>query len=181
MVRIAFPGAYSLGVEPPRLDVGLHDTVLDLLHFARPLPPRTQPTDLRTFVQDLIEPLKRRFGSQGVLFEVAIEEGLVVALAAAALAEAFDNLLINAVQALSGPGKVRVEARTIGRGVEVDVIDTGPVIPAADIERVFEPFVTQKRRGTGLGLPIARKDVELAGGTLVARPRTPRVAVFRMI
>ncbi|MBI5432335.1 MAG: PAS domain S-box protein [Planctomycetes bacterium] len=166
----------EVGEEIHRLD----DTVLDLLHFARPLPPRTQPTDLRTFVQDLAEPLKRRFGSQGVLFEVAIEEGLVVALDARMMAEAFDNLLINAVQALSGPGKVRVEARTIGRGVEVDVQDSGPGIPAADVEHIFEPFVTQKSRGTGLGLPIARKNVELHGGTLVALPRTQPGAVFRM-
>ncbi|MCK6447758.1 MAG: PAS domain S-box protein [Planctomycetes bacterium] len=166
----------EIGDEIHRLD----DTVLDLLHFARPLPPHVQPNDLRTFVQDLVEPLRRRFGGRGVLFEVAIEEGLVVALDARMLAEAFDNLLINAVQALDGPGKVRVEARTLGRIVEVDVSDTGPGIPAADVERIFEPFVTQKSRGTGLGLPIARKNVELHGGSLVALVKPGPGATFRL-
>lgn len=166
----------EVGEEIHRLD----DTVLDLLHFARPLPPHVQANDLRTFVQDLIEPLRRRFGGQGVLFEVSIEEGLVVALDARMMAEAFDNLLINAVQALPGPGKVRVEARTLGRIVEVDVSDSGPGIPPEDVERIFEPFVTQKSRGTGLGLPIARKNVELHGGTLVALARPGPGATFRL-
>lgn len=166
----------EIGDEIHRLD----DTVLDLLHFARPLPPHVQPNDLRTFVQDLVEPLRRRFGGRGVLFEVAIEEGLVVALDARMLAEAFDNLLINAVQALDGPGKVRVDARTLGRIVEVDVQDTGPGVPPADVERIFEPFVTQKSRGTGLGLAIARKNVELHGGTLIALAKPGPGATFRL-
>ncbi len=70
------------------------------------------------------------------------------------------NLVVNAMQAMDGPGKITVSA-SLGDGhVEATVTDTGPGIPDHLRARVFEPFMTTKDGGTGLGLPIVRQIVD---------------------
>jgi two-component system sensor histidine kinase HydH len=86
------------------------------------------------------------------------------------------NLIANAAEA--GP-PVRVEIRGEGRLV-IDVADRGPGVPKEERERIFEPFFTKKTRGTGLGLPVARRIVELHGGTLTAHDNPGGGAVFRV-
>ena len=83
---------------------------------------------------------------------------------------AVDNLVANAVDAMPAGGTLRVgtrlgAARCLGF-VVLQVEDTGPGIPEADLSRIFEPFWTTKKtgEGTGLGLPITRKIVENHGG-----------------
>ncbi len=89
------------------------------------------------------------------------------------------NLVENGLQADDrGPVEVRV-ARESGRLV-VEVRDRGPGVPAADRERIFEPFVTMRARGVGLGLAVARQLVALHGGSLVALDAPGGGALFRM-
>jgi len=83
------------------------------------------------------------------------------ALAARALA----NLLRNARE-VAPPGTTTVAWRANGRSVIVDVDDGGPGIPVGERERVFEPFHTARRGGTGLGLTIAKESVERMGGRI---------------
>jgi signal transduction histidine kinase len=84
-----------------------------------------------------------------------------------ALRQVFLNLLLNARDALPGDGgEVRVTLRERRGSAEIHVIDTGCGIPAREIARVFEPFYSTKRMGTGLGLPITRSIVENLGGEM---------------
>jgi len=82
----------------------------------------------------------------------------------------FLNLLLNAADAMGGAGRVRIGAAAGDRFVEVEVRDSGPGIPAADLSRIFEPFFTTKAggQGTGLGLAISQGIVESFGGELAA-------------
>jgi signal transduction histidine kinase len=82
------------------------------------------------------------------------------------------NLLSNAVKFTPDGGKIVVTARGRNAGVEVAVADTGAGIAPADLPKVFEEFTqvgsdtARKAEGTGLGLPLSRKFVELHGGTM---------------
>ncbi|MCB9786346.1 MAG: two-component sensor histidine kinase [Deltaproteobacteria bacterium] len=90
-------------------------------------------------------------------------------LDAVRLEQVLVNLVRNAVQA-SPPG-ARVEARAAaapGGGLLLEVRDKGPGLPDDDVERLFEPFQTDKVRGTGLGLAVARRIVDAHGGTIRA-------------
>jgi signal transduction histidine kinase len=80
------------------------------------------------------------------------------------------NLLSNALKFTPEGGRIRVAAHASDGVVEVSVVDTGPGIPAEEIERIFEEFHQVKGTvgGTGLGLPLARRFVELHGGRLWA-------------
>jgi signal transduction histidine kinase len=74
---------------------------------------------------------------------------------------------VDAADATSDPrGRVFVAARRQGGRVAVTITDTGAGIDAADLPRVFDPYFTTKRGGTGLGLPIAKNIVEGLGGSV---------------
>lgn len=89
-----------------------------------------------------------------------------LAMEAAALETVLATLVENARQA--GAGRLTIAARIAGGTVAITLADDGPGVPAADAERVFDPFFTSKRAsgGTGLGLPIARALAESCGGAL---------------
>jgi signal transduction histidine kinase len=82
------------------------------------------------------------------------------------LRQVFVNLLENAVFAASPSGAVAVRARAEGGGVEVDVEDTGPGVDAATRRRLFEPLITTKEQGIGLGLALVKRIAERHGGSV---------------
>jgi signal transduction histidine kinase len=73
-----------------------------------------------------------------------------------------ENLLKNAVDAMSGVGKIQIEMRLSAKEKEVflDISDTGKGIPAAKLKKVFAPGFTTKKRGWGLGLTLAKRIIE---------------------
>ena len=78
----------------------------------------------------------------------------------------FQNILMNAAQAMAGQGAVNVNITVSDSKVCVDVIDNGPGMPEDVREKAFNAFFTTKHRGTGLGLPIALRVVESHGGSM---------------
>ncbi len=94
------------------------------------------------------------------------------------LRQVFVNLLDNAVHAASPRGEVRVRARRDGAGVEVSVEDTGRGVDASVRRRLFEPLVTTKDRGIGLGLALVKRIVERHGGSVHYQPGVPSGARF---
>jgi len=88
------------------------------------------------------------------------------------------NLIENATEIGDGPIEARVARE--GRHLAITVRDHGPGIAEADLAHVFEPFFTRRTRGTGLGLAVARRLVDLHGGTLTAGNAPGGGAVFRI-
>ncbi len=87
------------------------------------------------------------------------------------LRQVFVNLLVNAVEAASPSGEVRVRGARRDREVEVAIEDTGPGVDPATARRLFEPLITTKERGVGLGLALVKRIVERHGGTVEYEPR----------
>lgn len=87
------------------------------------------------------------------------------------LSRALLNLLTNALDAVPEGGTVYLTTRKTSDGVEVVVADTGGGIEAQHAARLFEPFFTTKEHGTGLGLCIVKRIVDLHSGTVNLRPR----------
>jgi two-component system, NtrC family, sensor histidine kinase HydH len=100
-------------------------------------------------------------------------------LDAARMRQVLVNLIENAVELSEGP--VDVTVVRADRAVVFAVADRGPGIPDADLDKVFEPFFTKRTRGTGLGLAVARRLVELHGGTIRARHRDGGGTVFEVV
>jgi signal transduction histidine kinase len=81
------------------------------------------------------------------------------------------NLLQNAVFAASPRGEVRVVAAAADGGIEVSVEDSGPGVDATTKRRLFEPLITTKAQGIGLGLALVKRIVERHGGSVGYQPR----------
>lgn len=95
------------------------------------------------------------------------------------LTSALVNLVKNAVQVSKEGQPVTLSGRVDGGRYLIEVKDEGPGIPADVLPRIFEPFFTTREKGTGLGLPLARKLVEAHGGTLTATSQ-PGKTVFSL-
>ena len=81
------------------------------------------------------------------------------------------NLIENAIEAMTpGGGELRVRCAETTEGgtpmVRISFHDTGPGLSESAVQRLFEPYFSTKTTGTGLGLPIAKRNIELSGGTI---------------
>jgi signal transduction histidine kinase len=106
----------------------------------------------------------------GIDLTVQGPEGLVVLGDATQLRQALVNLILNAVQASSPPGEVRVLSRREGGLVIVDVEDTGPGVADSVRGRLFEPLISTKAHGNGLGLALVKRVAERHGGSVGHEP-----------
>jgi two-component system nitrogen regulation sensor histidine kinase NtrY len=100
-----------------------------------------------------------------------------------ALSRAFSNLLLNAADAMGAAGGTVTIKMTMtgGDAVDIRILDTGPGIPPAQLDRIWEPDFTTKSRGTGLGLALVRQTVQAHGGQVWARNRPEGGAEFRVV
>ena len=78
----------------------------------------------------------------------------------------FQNLLMNSAHAMQGQGTIRIAVQAIDSSCHIVFSDAGPGIPPDIREKIFTPFFTTKSRGSGLGLPTARRLVEAHHGTI---------------
>ena len=105
-----------------------------------------------------------------VQLDVHIPTDLIVTVDSERLRRVFENLLSNAVQAMSNqapPRLLTVRAAVLKNQLRVDVVDSGPGVPPEIRDRLFEPFVSQgKLGGTGLGLKISKTLIEGMNGTI---------------
>ena len=147
-----------------RID-SLSELIDDLMIFARPRPLRVEAVDLRSLIQDAVTVVRRDPAAGGI--DIAVEgEPVSAAVDAELIRATVLNLLINAIQALAGKGRVRITLQRRGNLTSLEVRDSGPGIPVEIRDQVLEPFFTTKARGGGLGLPIAKRTAEMHGGTL---------------
>jgi PAS domain S-box-containing protein len=143
----------------------LDETVQDLLLFARPREPQLRDCGLDALLAETVALLQRDPQGQKVQVGLA-HSGAVVRADPNQLRETFLNVLLNAAQAMGGEGRIEVSVASEDGQAIVRFQDSGPGVPEAARERVFEPFFTTKHRGTGLGLPIARRIVQAHGGEM---------------
>ncbi len=150
-----------------RIDA-LNELMKDLLLFARPPQPRLLPVDLAGLIRTTAELLSTDPGLKQVAVTVHGDAPTLDA-DAELLKIVFQNLLVNGAQAMQGQGTIDIALRQVDGHCHVTVQDAGPGIPAEVLERIFTPFFTTKARGTGLGLPTAKRIVEAHGGTIAVQ------------
>jgi signal transduction histidine kinase len=143
----------------------LSELMQDLLLYARPPKPRPAPVDLEPLIKTVVDLLSSDPDVNGLRVTLHGSAPLVRG-DAELLKIVFQNLLINGAHAMGGRGELRVQLRVSGQVGSVAFADTGPGIPPDIRDRIFTPFFTTKVRGTGLGLPTAKRLVEALGGSI---------------
>ena len=146
-----------------RLDA-LNRIVQDMLMFARPRALRQEPIPLDSLLRETASLIQRDPGM--VNLEIAVSGSADIAGDREMLQVVFQNILMNAAQAMEGHGRIDVMIATADGRCRVAVEDRGPGMPDEVREKAFDAFFTTKHRGTGLGLPIAKRVVDAHGGTI---------------
>jgi two-component system CheB/CheR fusion protein len=141
-----------------------NELINDLMTFARPRAPRPALFKLRALVEEAIAVVERAAAGRGIPIRLEGSDALIAG-DAELLRAAIVNLLTNAIQAMTGGGRLDV-AITLNETAVIEIRDTGPGIPPEIRDRVFQPFFTTKTRGSGLGLPIAQRTADAHGGAL---------------
>lgn len=156
--------------------------VSNLLTLARPSGIERQTVDLSAVVREVVAQIRSEAEGHGVRVVCQPGEGITVVGNRVQLELVMHNLLRNALQATPAGGEVLVRVERDQDNVSFEVADTGPGIPPALGNRIFEPFVTTKegRGGTGLGLAISQDIVHAHGGSLEASHRWPKGTVVRV-
>jgi signal transduction histidine kinase len=165
-----------------RSEVGRCERIVrSLLDAARPDPSAT--ADVAAAIGTALRLLERHPAFERVRVTSRIPKGMVNArIDADSMKQVVMALASNAARAMKGEGKLTVRAQRRTGDVILDVLDTGPGVPAEIRTRIFEPFFTTNPGvGTGLGLAIARTLVRGRGGDLLCLPRRGPGACFRVV
>lgn len=159
----------------------------DLLAYARPKAPQFGMADLKETVARTLQFARQQIGSKNVEFSIQIPSPLPrFRMDPEQLQQVLLNLVLNGIQALDQEGKITIQAKVLsGSGtpnrpnyIEVSVSDTGAGVPRDLMEKIFRPFYTTKRGGTGLGLSLCRRIISQHGGTLTAESEVNKGSRF---
>lgn len=152
--------------------------ITNLLDMIRDRPVAKERVDLAKLIKSAVESVKR---PSDVAMHVDVDGIPAVEGDPGQLRQVFVNLLENSVQAASPKGIVRLSGRpSTAGGVEIDVEDTGPGVDPTTRTRLFEPLITTKAKGIGLGLALVKKIAERHGGSIRYEDREEGGARFTL-
>jgi len=141
----------------------------DLLSYARPRPPTFHPADLNTTIEQAILMARQQVRTRPVKVLFTPNTSMPpVCHDPALLQQVVLNLVMNGIQAITGEGQVEVAIAREDPNVLITVKDTGKGISPDALSKIFKPFFTTRKEGTGLGLSLASGIVQSHGGTIEA-------------
>jgi signal transduction histidine kinase len=158
----------------------LNTIVEEFLSLARPMPLKREPIIVAALLEEVLGLVESEARGAGIAVVREIPSGLPVLHADRdRLKQVLLNLVLNAIQAMPSGGTLEIAAAAAGGTLTVTVADTGSGITPELLPKVFEPYVTTKTKGLGLGLPIVRRIVEAHGGSIEAVSEPGRRTSFR--
>ncbi len=151
----------------------------DLLIFARPIQVNAEPVAIGDILRAVVAALEpdARVARHAIRLHID-EPAPVVHGDRELLKNVVRNLLLNAAQAMADPGVITVRATCDGAACRVTVSDTGPGVSPDLATKLFEPFVSRRKGGSGLGLSISRHILRLQGGDLTLEASSAQGATF---
>ncbi len=155
--------------------------VTQFLQAIRPAPPQIQPTSLNDVAARTLDLLRPELENRSLRVKTRLDRHLPLSpLDPAQLQQVLVNLTKNAMQAMTKGGELTIQTGEGADGVWISVADTGGGIPQEQISRIFEPFYTTKKSGTGLGLMIVQRIVRAHGGRIELESRAGHGTTFRV-
>lgn len=160
------PLADLVGVA--RTEVERLDTIIrQFLRALRPTQPVLHPEQPTDVLQETLALLKTEFENRRISVSVDITDSIPsVQLDRSQIKQVFFNLIKNALEAMPDSGALRIVVSAGDVYVDIAFIDTGKGIAPEEMQRVFEPYHTTKRTGTGLGLMIVQRIIDEHGGEI---------------
>lgn len=162
----------------------LNRVISKLLAYSKPREPRLTIRSAEEIVDHCVRVVEREAREAGVdvVVESAESDLPLVLVDSDQMTQVFLNILINAIEASQSGGNVSVRLMTDSRGrVQVVTEDTGEGIPRENIDKLFDPFFSTKKKGTGLGLAIVKSIIEGHCGEIEVEPNPGQGTRFIVI
>jgi PAS domain S-box-containing protein len=155
--------------------------VTQFLGAIRPSPVQLKLNSLNDVVEKTLELLRPEIENRGVTVKMKLLRNLTATpVDATQLQQVLVNLVKNAAQAMTTGGTLTLQTGETSDSVWVSVTDTGGGIPQEQINRIFEPFYTTKKKGSGLGLMIVQRIVRAHNGRIELESHIGRGTTFRV-
>ena len=157
----------------------MNQLIEDFLSFAKPAKPSFRVVDTNQMLEDCLERFSRRLEAVGIQIIKEIPDNSCISYLDPDLClRAIDNILKNAAEASRGKGKIKICAGCHDDCWQVDILDEGTGIPEEVLGKIFDPFVTTRAKGTGLGLAYSAQVIQAHGGRISAANRETGGACF---
>jgi len=155
--------------------------ITQFLQAIRPTPPQLRPGSLNEVALKTLDLLRPELENRGLTIKEKLARRVPNAsIDAAQMQQVLVNLIKNAMQAMTRGGVLTVQSGSTADHVWVSVADTGGGIPQEQINRIFEPFYTTKKKGSGLGLMIVQRIVRAHDGRIELESNVGRGTTFRV-
>jgi two-component system, sporulation sensor kinase E len=155
--------------------------ITQFLQAIRPAPVQLKLASLNTVVEKTLELLQPELDNRGLTVKLKLQRGLTATpVDATQLQQVLVNLVKNAMQAMTKGGTLTLQTGETQDSVWASVTDTGGGIPEEQMSRIFEPFYTTKKKGTGLGLMIVQRIVRAHEGRIELESNVGRGTLFRV-
>ncbi|MGA3095574.1 MAG: ATP-binding protein [Bryobacteraceae bacterium] len=172
------PEIAILSEEVARLD----RVVRTFLDFSRPVEMEPRDVDLAEMVAEIVRLLEPEAERGGIRIRYARPSNAVVVNAdSGLLRQAALNIAVNAMEAMPGGGSLTFEIVPNPETCTLAITDTGPGIPSEQREKIFQLYYTTKPHGSGIGLAMAFRAMQLHGGTIEVDSEAGHGATFRLI
>lgn len=143
----------------------LNQNISGLLQFARPRQLQLQNVDLESLFKKTVSLIGNDFNEKQLAFEVDIAEPIILEVDQDLLLQVLLNLLKNSIQATEKGGRIQLSAAINEENVRISVSDNGKGLTEKEVEKMFDPFFTTRKTGTGLGLTVSHQIVEQHHGS----------------
>jgi signal transduction histidine kinase len=155
--------------------------VTQFLQAIRPSQPKMKLASLNDVVVETLGLLRPELDNRGQAIETQLASNLPHSpLDAVQMKQVLVNLIKNAMQAMRKGGVLTIQTGAAGEEVWISIADTGGGIPHEQLNRIFEPFYTTKKKGSGLGLMIVQRIVRAHGGRIELESRFGQGTTFKI-
>ncbi len=177
--KIKFGGNDQRRLEIIVQEISRLERILDeMLDFAKPVKLNLSPVSVNAVLDSCLEIMEARIREKGVTVKKRYARKLSATLADyEKMEQAIINILLNAVEAVPEGGHLEVvtkQSKADGQTLRVEISDDGPGIASEDLPFIFNPFFSNKKKGTGLGLFNVKKIIEAHGGKETVELRRPK-------
>jgi signal transduction histidine kinase len=161
----------------------LDRVVKTFLDFTRPVELKLTEVALDSFVNEIVELAQPQAAASGIRISAEQQtEGVSISVDVDLLKQAILNVVVNAMEAMPGGGDLRFESAVVGDEAVIRIIDSGPGIPPELRDKIFRLYFTTKKDGSGIGLAMSFRIVQLHDGTIdfFSEPRKGTTFVIRL-
>lgn len=145
--------------------------------------PVLEEEDIRIRLQNMVDYMQKRAPSKVTITVDEMDKEIPVNISGPLFDWVVENLMRNALDAMEGKGNIHISVQDAGQQVRIDIADTGKGIPKHQVNKIFNPGYTTKKRGWGLGLSLSKRIIEKYhhGSLVVKHTEVGKGTTFRII